>query len=490
MKNKYLKFHGSITLFLCLIFTALLSLIILVLESSRIHAVNTRTEGISHMAMESVLGYFSLPLFENYGLFAVNIPDSSLTPLLDKYVNYNLFPASDLPGAYYNLYKTASYNCTPCKIYHITDSKGEIFVNQVIRYMKYSAVPHTTDILLNSSYINIFFKDYVDISKINTTENQVDTSFPLEDFSGDTADSSTLAEEEALSKRDSIFTRIRSFLNHASLSIYIDKSSDISARRTDVSKLPSIICNYSGHSDSPEFLSGSDKILFLLYLSDNFSCYTSKKSDNTELSYQLEYLIGGAPCDDENLLNSILKIQSLRTGLNLAYLYTDTQKRQAARALAEAAVGLIPVPFIVEFTQLSILSAWSSAEAIVDVRNLLKGNKIPIFKTKNSWTLELDDLLTFQYNTSSKSSGNGFTYAEYIQLFLYTELSTDTIYRTMDLIQMDLRKNYNPDFQMTECITGLKYNFNYNYFPVFHINNLLYQKTSLFHHTFTQSYGY
>lgn len=490
MKKQYLEIKGNITLFLCLIFTILLLLIMLILESSRIHTVKAHTEGVSHMAIESVMGHFSLSLFENYGLFAVNMADSSISPLLEEYINCNLSPASDLTGAYYNLCKISSHTCTPFNIYHMTDDNGKIFINQLLQYMSRYPAATAADILLTSPYINILSKDYVDISNINTEETQIDTSFSLSDFSNDVAQETALTEEEALSKRDSIYNNIKTLLTQTSLSIYIDKSSDISVRKADTTMLPSAVCSYSHDSSVIKDLSPSEKILLLLYISNHFNCYTSNESDNAELKYQLEYLIHGSPNDDTNLLKCILNIQSLRTGLNLAYLYTDTEKRQEARTLAQAAVGLIQVPFIVEFTQLAILSAWSSAEAIADVRSLLKGNKIPIFKSKSSWTLNLQDLFTFHGSTISKNSNTGFTYNQYLQLYLYTGLSTDIVYRTMDLIQMDIKKNYNSAFKMNECITGLKYKFSYNYNPVFSINHSLYGKNSILNHSFIQSYGY
>ena len=89
MKSKHYNLNGTITLFLCLIFLTMLSFIMIVLESCRIHLVKAHTEGISHIALESATGYFSLPLFENYGIFAINISDSSLTSLLEKYINDN-----------------------------------------------------------------------------------------------------------------------------------------------------------------------------------------------------------------------------------------------------------------------------------------------------------------------------------------------------------------------------------------------------------------
>lgn len=483
MRRRLYNLNGAVTLFLCLIFTVMVSFIMIVLESSRIHLIRAHTEGISHIALESAAGYFSLPLFENYGIFAAQMSDSSLTSLLERYISDNLSPSADLMGNWYHFFKINSYSCSPDKIYHITDENGKIFADQIIRYMNYKAALDITDIIFQSSFIDTFSKNYVDISNMDIEENTVDTSFPLSELSEDKADETMFTEEEASSKKNSIFNRIKKILTKGTLDIYIDKTSNISASRTDISVLPSTVCKYKKNSD---FLDSSDKLLYLTYLSDTFGCYTEKKSDNSELKYQLEYLLNKEPCDENNLLKSILKIQSLRTKLNLAYLYTDSEKRQLAKALAVAAVGTIPVPFLVEFTQLAILSAWASAESVVDVRELLKGNKIPLFKSKKSWSLSLDDILTFDFNTKSKNQTGGFSYKQYLIFFLYTDFHTDTIYKTMDLMQMDIQKNISSEFQMTECITGMRYHFNFEYPFVFYRNH----PYSNIQHKFTQSYGY
>ncbi len=483
MKRNHYNINAAVTLFLCLIFTIILSFIMIVLESSRIHLVKAHTEGISHIALESAAGYFSLPLFENYAIFAVHMSDSSFTSLIKRYVNDNLSPSANLTGNWYNFSKINSYTCNPDKIYHITDENGKIFADQIIRYMNYKAASDAADIIFQSSFIDTFSKNYVDISDINIEENMVDTSFPLSELSEDTVNETMLTEEEAISKRNSIFNRVKRLLTKGTLDIYIDKTSDISARQTDISSLPSSVCRYKKHSD---FLSSADKLMYLTYLSDIFGCYTDKKSDISELKYQLEYVLNRDCCDENNLLKSIFKIQSLRTKLNLAYLYTDSEKRQMAKTLAVAAVGVIPVPFLVEFTQLSILSAWASAEAVIDIRDLLKGNKIPLFKSKQSWSLSLDDILTFDFNTKSKNQNTGFSYKQYLLLFLYTDFNVDTIYKTMDLIQMDIKKNHSSEFRMTECITGMKYNFSFEYPFVFYHK----YPYSVFQHKFTQSYGY
>ena len=249
MKRNHYNINAAVTLFLCLIFTIILSFIMIVLESSRIHLVKSHTEGISHIALESAAGYFSLPLFENYAIFAVHMSDSSFTSLIKRYVNDNLSPSANLTGNWYNFSKINSYTCNPDKIYHITDENGKIFADQIIRYMNYKAASDAADIIFQSSFIDTFSKNYVDISDINIEENMVDTSFPLSELSEDTVNETMLTEEEAISKRNSIFNKVKRLLTKGTLDIYIDKTSDISARQTDISSLPSSVCRYKKHSD-------------------------------------------------------------------------------------------------------------------------------------------------------------------------------------------------------------------------------------------------
>lgn len=465
------KLPGSITLLLCMIFTLLLSVVLLTMESARIQCIKTKSEGISHLSLESVMGYFSLPLYERYGLFGIHTSDDAVSLQLNNYISRNFNPVSCLEGSVYDLFQIESFDSTPCKIYHLTDNNGSYFIKQIIDYMQYGTF---------SSSVN-FISDY---DLYGHCSGNIEAS----DLSNDTYYELDITEEDAVNTKDSILSKMQELTTNASLTLYISSTDKVSGKSVDTASLPSKTCIYD---QDTVFHSETEKLLFLLYLSDYFSCYTSdQESENNSLDYQLEYVLNGSSHDDDNLLQSLKKIQNMRTALNLSYLYTDTWKRTEARSLAFAAVGTIPVPFIVEVTQLSILSAWASAEAIIDVRSLLKGEKIPLFKTKSSWTLELSDLLVFDQNTTAKKSTLGFTYDQYLSLLIYSELNTDLLFRTMDIIQLNISTDDSSDFRLSSCITGLKYNFTYDFHPLFCMPDFFYKKTSLFQHTFTQSYGY
>jgi hypothetical protein len=471
-------------------FTMLLSVLMVTMESARIQAMKAKTEGVSHMALESVSGYFSLPLYEQYGLFAIPVTDSHVNVLLNESLTQNLSLASGISKKYYDLFQVSAYTATPCKIYHITDQNGEIFTNQILRYMQYAAPSAALDFLSTSSYVDAVKKREVDLSTVNTGDDSdtVDTSYELSQFTNDSSGDYEWEEEDASATKDSLLTKIQELISQSSLTIYTDNTSKISTQTVDLSAVPSHTCSYS--TTSTVLNSYSDKQLYLLYLLNYFPSYTSSSDSKHALDYQLEYILCGKSSDDDNLLASILKLQTLRTQLNLAYLYTDTEKRTEAHALAVSATAMIPVPFIAEFTQLSILSAWAYAEGIADIRTLLKGEKIPIFKSKATWTLELSNLLVLDQSSRAKSAPSGLNYSQYLFLLLYPEINATTIYRTMDLIQLDIEKTADKSFKMAQCITGMQYKFQCDFHPVFAIPDYFYTKNSLFTHSFTQSYGY
>lgn len=458
------------------------------IELTHISTMKTYTDGMSHMVLESEFGYFSIPLAENYGLFGIPMSDGQAESVINYYVEQNINSKEKFQGKYYNLYNIYSYEVSSEAFMHMTDNGGKIFFQQIMDYMKHASISSGLNYLLNSSIIQNFFKSYIDVSTIDLKNYDVDESFALDEFSHDTVHAEDTDEEEALETRNSIFTKIKEWMTNASLTLYIEDQNNISSKTLNISNLPSE--DSMPDSNVTFSISTSEKLLYIIYLSDIFSSYTDSPKENQVLSYQLEYILNGDKNDDKNLLDTTLKIQCIRTGLNLAYLYTDSSKRMAARTLAQAAVGLVPVPFIVEFTQLALLSAWAYAEAVIDVRSLLAGNKVPVYKTKETWRLELDDLLVLDQKTSAITTEDGFSYEQYLLLFLFMEFNQNTLYRTMDLIEADMRKNYNSDFRMCKCITAITADFHYNYQPIFFLPDFIYRKTSIFYHKTTQHYEF
>ena len=79
----------------------------------------------------------------------------------------------------------------------------------------------------------------------------------------------------------------------------------------------------------------------------------------------------------------------LRFAPNYVFLQADSAKKAEAEALAATLCTLLAVPAIIDAAAQMILLAWAYGESVVDIRSLLKGNKVPLVKTGESWQLQL-----------------------------------------------------------------------------------------------------
>lgn len=480
---------GSITVFLTLLFTMLLSVVFITLQSAHYQCSKSFCDGITCTAEESALGHFYLPLFEDYSLFSVPMPDPVFTDLLSDYVQQNI--SSPVESLYYQLFSCSSYSVTPLKIYHLSDLDGKIFLSQIINAMKYQATGDSLDFLLSIGNLEDISKDYADISAVSPDSTEVPDKYDLSSFSSDPVSDSELDEDSATSMKDSLFSKIKEFMVNSSLLLYVENPDEISSNEINSKQLPSKTVAYNHHhSLSSLSYTTSEKALFLLYLNDYFSCYTDKKEKEQGINYEMEYILNGLSSDDANLLKTIQSIQHIRTGLNLAYLYSDFSKRCQAKTLAAAATSMIPVPFLVEFTQFAILSCWAYAEAVLDVRTLLAGETIPVFKTKSTWTLELEHLLTFDKHLKALPPSSGLCYRQYLLLLLYQNLGTDITYRTMDIIQNNINNLYSADFRIKNCITGMNYELQYTIPVLFSFTEPTLKTGVSFPYSSNQSAGY
>lgn len=149
-----------------------------------------------------------------------------------------------------------------------------------------------------------------------------------------------------------------------------------------------------------------------------------------------------------------LRLLTLRQGMNLIHIFSDSQKREAARNLAAAIVGgigILPLAGVVAFL---IMGVWALGEAFWDVRALFDGGKIPLVKTRDSWQLSLENLLDLgkkgALSQEGKAESSGLDYRGYGRILLFLTHGSGTDYRVMDLIQSDLRQKQE-EFRMDRC---------------------------------------
>lgn len=107
---------------------------------------------------------------------------------------------------------------------------------------------------------------------------------------------------------------------------------------------------------------------------------------------EVEYIIFGGKRERTNVNFARTAIFGVRMGLNIIHVYTNTDKTAAAFAAATVIAGW--TGFGVPLVKNLILIGWAAGESWLDIKDLNAGKPVPIYKTKNTWKLNLKSLFS------------------------------------------------------------------------------------------------
>ena len=252
------------------------------------------------------------------------------------------------------------------------------------------------------------------------------------------------------------------------LELFIEKTESISEARLESGKSLLERRLNKGTQSVNEECSWVDRLLLQQYVTTYLSCYREEK-ENRALSYELEYLLGGSNSDVENLKISIAKLLAVREASNFLYLLSNADKMAQAEAMASVLAGVTLQPAIISGITLGILTAWALAESILDVRALLQGKRIALFKGAESWTSALENITSINKNSwTAKESKWGLLYEDYVGLLLLLEKEKNIAMRTMNVQEATIRKQYgDATFGMDMLMIQGTVEIQYSYLPVF-----------------------
>lgn len=204
------------------------------------------------------------------------------------------------------------------------------------------------------------------------------------------------------------------------------------------------------HDEPKGIKSAADKALTAEYIGHFFTDFCSE--NKKEFQYEIEYILYGSPIDGSNLSSSVTRLLAVREGLNLIHILTDPQKRQEAETLASAIVGAAGFAPLIGITAFFIMGIWALGESLVDVKQLLSGGKVPLWKDDQSWNLGIKELLDLGRTGTipQKEGGEGFDYTDYLKLFFVLMPTKETIYRMMDMMQINIARR-EEGFLMSRC---------------------------------------
>lgn len=211
------------------------------------------------------------------------------------------------------------------------------------------------------------------------------------------------------------------------------------------------------------------RILYQEYLQDHFGRYVAEEKEmNSQkpsvLTYEQEYFLSGKSSDRENLASVVAKIVCLRTILDFASILGDKTKREEAKLVAASIVGFTGLPILIGIIQVLILIVWALAEALLDVSVLLMGKDVPILKKTIGMEMPEIFLMNREYlqkkaKAMTDTKELSFSYQDYLRVFLLLESNENLAYRSLDLIQENIRLRYQvEDFKSDQCLFSYEVN--------------------------------
>lgn len=242
------------------------------------------------------------------------------------------------------------------------------------------------------------------------------------------------------SEKENLLNRLIGFKNGVLINLILDSDT--------INNISSENINYSSFN----ILSNNntltlEKILLGEYELDKFNYFNKELNDERTPSgskkYEVERLITGDRNDLSCLKSVINQILLIRIAMNVLHIYKSADKRAAARQFAIAFFSGFS-PLMVEVMFLVIITAWGTAQAIADLKKIMKNKRVNLMHDDSSWTVSVESILsiaTGQMMDIDENDDEGFAlnYKDYLRILLLKIRQSDIDARMASIIERNIK---------------------------------------------------
>lgn len=476
MENTYThedKNSGYFTVFSCLIFLVMASLILIGLSGIMLYQGRSKANLVQVGALEHLAANYDKELWDRYGLLFLDPRMEAHLEEKTKEYYAAFFQSTERKNGSYSLLALRLEEADILTFGTMEEQDFRYFTTQVKKLMQYEGVKDTVLNLLQKETEET--KEQLDqVDDVKDTLDKKDAAIQeLPDTNTEvvpeTSDSVDQAEAAQTAQTRNPVKTLKSIIKGGLFS-YVTQDKKISNNQISPSNLPSgakkeAKLNVGGMSfsdlsdfrkllESKEVGSGVDKIaekgMLALYLEKYFNYYErEEKIQDTALQYEMEYVLGGNLSDAENLEYVVNRLILLRFCCNAVYAFQDTELNAEAMTMATAMVGFTGTAPLIEAAKYTILSAVSLLEAIEDTKRLLQGENISLLKDKSN----------FRWSVAGKiekpAETKGISYEKYLMiLFLLSGKQKKALLRMQDVMQVNIEK-VEPGFLIHNLRAGI-----------------------------------
>jgi hypothetical protein len=444
------------TVFLALSLTLILSLVFTVIEGARISAIRMKFECAADIGMNSVLAEYHRELLEQYDLLFVDTSYGTAAPSISNTETHlrNYIQKNFQTGSKSRVFRTKDFlamqaDSVAIDQYSIaSDDGGAVLKRQVTDYMS----DYPTGALLAKATsgldeLNSLGLDTRDVAgERQKYERKIDQiGLPEKEVE------EGVYEEVPLNNPADIANATRS---SGVLNLVLDDPSAVSSVKVNTEDYISHRSLMSGTGlceEAVEVAGDAGELVFELYLFEKCGYY-GQELDKSLLKYQIEYILAGKDTDWQNLEQAAKRLLRWREAANVLYILTDSGKIAEAEAMAAALAAVTLSPALLEPVKYTILFAWAYVESLQDVKTLLRGGRVPLFKTAADWKTGINSIKNVRGSLTDDEGGSGLNYKEYLQIMLMLENQETRTFRAMDIMEMDIRRTPgNGSFRLDGC---------------------------------------
>lgn len=442
-KDNQRKFRNlacaDVTAYLSLVFILFITLIAGLMESASIQMAKNYRRADMNRAIECMFAEYQKELLEEYHIFAL---DASYET--GNYSQSNLVERLEFYGA-------RGMGQEIKRIQFLTDQGCQSFFDQAAAYMEHRYGIDSVGDMLGMTSV---WGQQQDKGEDYAREEE-ETQKGLEDL--------LASNDGELPEEDNPIDHVGQLKARPLLELVLPKDKELSEKQVEEREVLSFRDRQQGYGDFSDVeKSGGtlSSLLFGEYLLEHFPSFTDEGKGGA-LDYELEYILAGTGSDKANLEKVAGKLAVLRFVPNYAYIQTDGEMKAEAEAMAATLCALLAVPAITGAAAQAILLAWAFGETVMDIRSLLKGNHVPLVKTRETWQLQLSALLTLGTEEDVKEGADapeGLGYKDYLRMLLFLESRQTSGLRALSMIEQNLRKVHGQAyFRADLCISRLEF---------------------------------
>ncbi|EGL36746.1 DUF5702 domain-containing protein [Oribacterium sp. oral taxon 108] len=176
---------------------------------------------------------------------------------------------------------------------------------------------------------------------------------------------------------------------------------------------------------------------------------------------EVEYLLHGKKSDYENLSAQVTSLLAFRESMNFIHIMSDPEKLEAVEEFVTSFLAITANPVVIAVFSAFVIGIWAFAQSLLDVKELLNDQRIPLMHSLESWSLSLNHLLDFLSYLSGEEiprENIGLSYEDYLRISLFTKgllsqakINDSMLYCMEKDIQTSIRDK-EPSFRMDKCL--------------------------------------